>query len=185
MSKVMMVLAGLLVAVFLLGVTACSTVVGLNNQFVSQEAGLKAQYKQNQNNYDNMWKKLKEAAQVPDAYAADLQAIYKSALQGRYGSDGSKAVFQFIKEQNPQVDATLYKQLQQMVEAGRNSFEADQKTLLDKKRIYEVELGTFPNNFVASILGFPKIDLASIDIVTSAETEDAFKTKQSAPIKLK
>ncbi len=180
--KVLLAL-GLVGLVFAGGLIA--TVVGINNQFVVHEEGIKAQYKQNQNNYDNMWKKFKEMTQVSDMYASDLKKVYDSAMQGRYGAEGSKAVFQFIQEQNPNLDASMYKSIQQAIEAGRNSFEANQKTLLDKKRVYETELRQFPGGFIAGFMGFPKIDLAKYDIVTSDETEKAFETKKAGKINLR
>ena len=181
----MKIFIGAVLFTLLLGGCGVGAVIGFNNDCVNQETGLKAQYKQNQNNYDNYIKKLKETAQVPDMYADDLRKLYKETITGRYGADGSKAMFQFLKEQNPTLDSSLYTKIQQIIESGRNSFEADQKTLLDKKRVYENKLQQFPGNIVASTLGFPKINLADYDIVTSQETDDAFKNKKSDPVNLR
>lgn len=165
------------------GVVMVGWAVGTYNGAVTAETGIKAQYTQNQNNYDNYFKKLKEAAQVPDMYAGDLEKIYSKVVEGRKGSETE--LVRMITEQNPTVDSTLYKQIQQIIEAGRNSFEADQKSLIDRVRAYETMLGVVPGTFLLGAMGFPKIDMAKYTIVTSEETATAFETKKSAPLKIK
>lgn len=185
MSTLTKVLLGLFGTGALFVAIAVFSVIGINNDLVRHEAGIEAQYKQNQNNYDNYIKKVAEVAQVPAMQRDDLAKVYEGVMRGRYGADGSKAMFQWLKEQNPQIDSSVYTKIQQIIESGRNSFEADQKMLIDKKRVYQVQLKEFPRGLVASLLGFPKIDLSKYDIVTSDETEKAFEDKKSKPLELR
>jgi len=184
MSTLTKVIIGFFVVGLLTVVIAVTSVIGINNDCVKQEAGIVAQYKQNQNNYDNMWKKFKEAASVTSMYTDDLKKVYDGAIQGRY-QNAQNVMMNWIKEHNPDFDASMYKNLQVMVESGRNTFESNQKMLLDKKRNYEVSIGSFPAVFVARLLGFPKIDLSKYDIVTSGQTQEAFETKKADEIKLR
>jgi len=159
-------------------------VFSFRSDAIRMETTIQAQYDQNRNNYDNMWKRFKEMAQVNERYADDLKKIYDSAMQGRYGEDGSKAMFQWIQEQNPNLDASIYSKLQQTIESGRVSFAADQKQLVDKKREYETLLRSNRALFINWLLAFPKIDLDKYSIVTSEATEKAFEDKKVDEVKV-
>lgn len=183
MSRWLIVLAGIVGVFILFGTVLAGSLVSTYNGGIRHETGITAQYDQNQNNYSNYFSKLKEVAQVPEMYTEDLSKIYTKVVEGRRGSD--QELFRFISENNPNVDASLYRQIQQVIEAGRNSFEADQKTLIDKVRAYRLELGSFPGNLVYGFFGFPKIDFAKYSIVINDETATAFETKRAAPINLR
>ena len=152
---------------------------------VRSEASIKAQYDQNKNSYDNMWKKFKEMAQVPDMYANDLKKLYDGAIKARYGDDGSKAMFQFIQEHNPNLDSAVYTKLQAAIESGRNSFQAEQASLIDRKREYETLLNGNRALFVNVWFEFPRINLNDYNIVTSDATEKAFHDGKSDNIQLR
>lgn len=167
-----------------LAIGGCMT-VSYGNDFARMEARIEAQYKQDQNNYANYFSTIKEMAQVPEMYTEDLKKVYSEVMKGRYGADGSHAMFQFIKEHNPDVSPAVYTKIQTAIQSGRANFSADQKVLLDMKNTYEQMTMTQPGHFFAWVNGYPKKDLASMDIVINAETEEAFRTKRAAPIKIR
>lgn len=185
MSTSMKLLVAAIGGTILFAIIFALVLFGFYNSSIRQENGLEAQYKQNQNNYSNYFSSLKEMAQVPSMYTEDLQKVYDGAMKGRYGADGSKALVQFIQEHNPNFDSSMYSRLQTHIAAGRQSFEADQKTLLDKKRVYLDHLETGMGAIFSGVMGFPRKDLSVYDIVTNAETQEAFTTKKAAPIQLR
>jgi hypothetical protein len=182
---------GLIVGGLILGIVVVfvgliiAMVIGINNQAVQQEAAIKAQWTQNQNNLSAYSNKIAEAAQIPAMYRDDFVKVVNASMQGRYGDKGSQAVFQWLKEQNLNFDASVYKKLQRMIESGRKDFENEQKKLIDLKRQYEVSLQTVPRGWILSMLGFPKVDLKSFNIVTSDYSNESFKTGVDKGIKLR
>ena len=133
MNTGLKIVVGVFIFLLVFGIGCFSTINSINNNCVSYEAQIEAQYRQNQNNYDNMFKKILEVSQVTDKYAKDLKELFDNTMRGRYGKDGSKAMFQFLKEHNPTLDTQVYTKLQNIIASGRTDFMNEQKMLLDKK----------------------------------------------------
>ena len=146
------------------------------------ERGIEATWENNEQVLAQFSLKISEIAQVPAMYRNDVKDIYKEVMAGRYGDNGSQAMFQFLKEQNPQIDAGLYKAIQQAMEAGRNEFKVAQTKLIDQKRTYTTNLGYVWRGFWMQTAGYPKINVGfgddpdDFEAITSEYAMDAFKT---------
>lgn len=163
-----------------------ATYVSAHNYANSMENQLKAAQTDAKNVYAQYGQKVMEIAQVPEMYREDLVKVVTAAIEGRYGPDGSKATFQWIQEQNPTVDPTMYIKIQQVIEAGRDNFENAQRRQIDLRRQYETALGNFWQGMWMKFAGYPKINLADFDIVSTDRADEAFKTKKEAgPLQLR
>ena len=167
------------------GVAAISYISAYNygNQMDVQ---LKTKKEDNKNVLAQYGQKVLEITQVPDMYKKDTVEVAQAAIQGRYGPDGSRAMFQMLKEQNPTLDASMYKKIQQVIEAGRNDFQNSQTQMLDIRRTYETALGSFWQGMWLRIAGYPKTALSEYDIVSTDRADTAFKNKkEDGPIQLR
>ena len=129
--------------------------------------------------------KVMEAGQVPSMYKDDLKEVITAAMTSKYGADGSKATFQWLKDQNINIDAGMYKQIQQIIESGRNKFENAQTKFIDTKRAYETNLGYLWKGMWMRIAGYPKINLDDYKIISSGHAKKAFDTGIDEGIKLR
>jgi hypothetical protein len=183
--KVAAIILGIVLGfALLIGGICFASYVSASNYGNSSEQALSAQYQDNQNVLAQYTTKIAEIAQVPSMYKKDLQDVIDSTFKGRYGSDGSKAVVQFIKEQNLNLDPSMYKEIQTQMIAGRNKFENSQTRLIDLRRSYQTALGSFWQGMWLKFAGYPKTDLSKYDPVINAHTEEAFKTKRDEGVKL-
>jgi len=165
---------------------------GWSNDCRQAEADITGQYTDMQNVYDNGWKKVVEISQVPAMQMDNYKVLYTDVMKGRYGADGSKAMFQFLKEQNPTLDPALYTKLQQTVEIFHNDFSASQTKLtaekVDYKKLIEVGGGRVYNVFG----GYPRIHVGipvgsqdDYQIVTSGKTQTDFKNHSADALDLR
>lgn len=182
-----MKILGIILSVVLLAAIGFGfTLVSYNNTAVTYENNIKKFDKESQNTLSNYTSKLQEKAQVPDMYVQDLGSIVDKTFKGRYGEDGSKAMFQFLKEAMPNFDSSLYKELQITMEAGRNEFKLSQSRKLDICTQYETMTGKFPANILFGIVGkgYQNVE-QRCRILVDAATTIKFDTGVDSAIKLR
>lgn len=183
MKTILLILAG---TIPLIAIIAVGSYISSANYGNSIETSIKATYENNQNILSQYGEKIVEAAQVPDMYREDVVKVTASAISGRYGATGSKAVFQMIKEQNPQLDSKLYVQIQEIIESGRNNFQSAQSELIDKRRQYEASLGFVWSGFWLRLAGYPKTDMSKNYLPVNTDRATAiFKSGVDTPIKIR
>jgi len=184
MNKGLIVTLGILGAFALLFVVLIGGYFGFTNQANQFENGIKAQYDDNQNVYDNGWKKVVEIAQVPTQQVKDLKDVYLKAISGTYGANGSTAMFQAMRERDINIDQSTYKKVQQVIEEFHNKFEERQTEMVSRTQQYTNYItattsGRLWNNFC----GYPHIDMNKYaKLVTSDQTDETFKTKKAGQL---
>lgn len=157
------------------------------------EQQIQAAWENNQNILAQYGQKISEMAQVPGLLRDDLVSVFTGANEARYGKTGSAAVMQWIQEQNPNLDASTYKPIQQAIEAGRNEFQAAQKSITDIKRSYRTDLGSFWTGLWLRLVGYPTVKVGypigtkdDYPIISTSRAEDAFKKgKEDGPLQLR
>ncbi len=187
MKNTLIIVLAVLAATGLVGgCTVMSTYNGLN----AQEKGVRATWRDSQVWYDTFWKKVSETAQVTSQYKDDFKEVFLGSIEGRYAADRP---VQFIMESNPSLSPDLYKQVQRVIESGRDDFAQTQRTLVDRQRAYETSLSSFPNVLLANFMGFPhdiigedkpekdldgdgRYTVLDLPIVTSGKTQEVFKS---------
>lgn len=181
------VLIGVIIAIAIvlcLAVPAIFGYVSAYNLGNRTENQLTAMLENNENIYANGTQKVIEIAQVPSIYAEQVSKVTREAIQGRYGQDGSKAVFQFLQEQNPQLDPAMFAKIQVVIEEFRNKFELAQRDMIDVKRMYNTQLGSLWTGFWLGVAGYPKVDMKKFEIVTTDRARQTFDTKRDQGINL-
>lgn len=144
-------------------VNAHNREVGLRNQITAKQ-------KDNTSEFDNMWKKISQSAQVTEGQKNALKEIFVSYAQARGGVQGG-GVMKWLQESVPNVDTSTFKNLQNIITASRDAFTMRQKELLDLKREHDNVLSQVPTCWFVG--GRPAID---VTIVTSTRTEKAFES---------
>ncbi len=167
-------LIGLFAAFGLIVATIGISTVTTYNGFAHSEAAIEAQDRNIDVIGGSAYVKGKLSAQVATQYSDLVIEAIKAGTEGRYGQDGAKAALLFITEQNPNIDGSVYKEVQRTVEAAFTDLQAAQTTKQDMIRSYEGNLHSAWGSVVSGAFGFPRIDLeAAKQVITTSEMKDA------------
>lgn len=178
-TKMISIIAGIVLLVFA-GITFLYD-MGVDNREVELRAAGAAAQKANEARFDEVWKTIKQVANVTDKYATDFKEIYAGMMDGRYAADSkSNPMFKFIKEQNPQVDSAMYTKLANTITAQRAGFTRDQKKLIDIKREHTVLITRKPSKWFIN----DGIEALDIVVVTSGKTKETFATGEENDIEM-
>lgn len=139
---------------------------------------IEATWNNNQNILSSAALQVKDAAKVTNMQREAVTKLVSEAMQGRYGEMGSQAQMQWIQEQLPNLDQSTYIKLQQIIQATRTEFQTAQTKLIDQKRAFKTDMGTFWTGFWLGAAGYTleSVNLDQYNVVISAQAQETFKT---------
>lgn len=149
------------------------SIIGLSNTEVELRTLIEAKQKDNSSEFDNMFKKISQVAQVSSKQMESLKDIFNSYADAR-SNDGQGKMMSWIQEAIPNVDTTTFNNLQNIITSSRDAWTMRQKELIDLSREHTVMLRRFPAGWIlTTFMGRKPIEIV---IVTSSRTEESFKT---------
>jgi hypothetical protein len=169
------------VAVVLIAVSL--TIAGMYATYHNQEVMLRNlitnKQTDNTSEFDNMWKKISQVAQVSEKDRASLRDIFVAYAEARTGTENEKAIMDWVQESVPAISSDTMKNLQNIITASRDAWTMRQKELIDAKREHDNLIDKFPSNLFIGNRG--KID---IKVITSTKTEKVFDERKDDDTKV-
>ena len=149
-----------------------------NNKEIALRKESEAQKGKIESVHDTMWKIIKQKAQVSEKYKDAFEKIYPDLIRGRYANDQG-SMMNWIQEQNPNFDTSLYRDLSQAIEIQRTIFSNVQQRMLDILRERETLIESIPAKFFIS--NKTKIDY---EVISSTNTKTIMETRIDDDINL-
>lgn len=145
-------------------ISITNTEVRLRNQFDAEQQKIEMVY-------DNMWKTIKQTAEVSDKYQESFKEIYVQIMDKRYDkNDGT--LMNWIKESNPNFDIRLYDKLATTIEVERRRFLNAQTKAVDIQRIHNNMLDVIPSKWFLS--GCSRLEYV---VISSTQSKQVMETR--------
>lgn len=181
MNKTLLVGIVLLATACLTCIVALTWGVGKYNDAQALKTQYDAKYKANEAVFDNMFKKIAQTTQVTDLQKNSLRQIFNEYATARSGNGNGGSLAKWVQESVPNVDVSVYKNLQNIIVSARDEWTTNQVELVDVAREYNTMLMVFPSNILLKSFGFEKINAT---VITSTRTENAFNSGKDDDINL-
>lgn len=176
-SKILIIISAVVGIAILLSIIVTVSVIGTLNREADLHVLIDNKQKDNENEFDNMWKKIAKTAQVPEAYKNSLKDIVVGNAQARALGGGGKsgALATWIQESVPNVDklGDTYVNLMNIITSSQDAFTFRQKELLGLNTTHNQ---MFRHVVEGAILRTAGRKETEVQIVTSTKTEQTFKT---------
>lgn len=176
MSKGSIVAFSIVGAVILGLIVLIGGVIGKLNSEGRLRVTIENKITDNKNEYDAMWKTISQTVEVSEQAADRLKEIFVGYAEARTGKGGGNELVKWVTESVPNVqpDSLPYKNLMNIIVAGRENFKNRQKELIDLKRAHDTLFdGDVIGGAILGVFGRHKVE---IKIVTSTKTEKSFET---------
>jgi hypothetical protein len=176
MKKTLFIVA---IAVALVVIGSFIWVISTSNSEIKLRARIKGQQEMTEAFYTKLWEVLTTKANVAGEYANKFKDIQVAIMEGRYSTGGS--LMKWIKEANPNFDASLYKDVMNSIEAQREGFFIEQQKLRDMSVQHEIMLNTWPSSIVIG-----NREPIKVIILKKVATKQAYETGvDSSPVLFK
>ena len=153
------------------------------DNMVGIENSIDANYKSYENTYSNYFLSIKEMAKVSDKYSDRFKDIYSDIMMKRYsGSDGQDAMFNLIREDNPNFSSELFTNIQQKIASGRKEMNLKENLIVDSKRVAYNKLDNLFSGLILKSFDFPRKNYGynkSADDYKIAQSVETIKMKET------
>jgi hypothetical protein len=164
---VIVAFVGLIASILIAAVYALS----IYNDQASLQNHYDMKLKDNQSEFDNMWKKISQACQIADNKKESFKEIYAAWATSSTPQDGGKMML-WLKQVSPDVKGLdVYDNVMNIMTGSRDSFTMRQKELVSIAEIANGNLVTMPRGFFLKLFGFKHINPL---VITSTRTQKVF-----------
>jgi hypothetical protein len=153
--------------------------IGYSNSEIRLRNTINAKMQDNQSEFDNMWKKISQIAQVTKKERESLSQLFNDYAKARTGNGNGGELMKWVQESIPNVSPQTYLNLQNIIVASRDSWTFRQKELIDLKREHDNLRLLFPSSLFVG-----KRPEILITIITSTKTKETFKTGEDNDVNL-